>query len=80
MLTDGYILYDSLTSLCSCCIDKTSTAELSEAINSMFRWYREAHVCYAYLTDVVEADQLDGSRWFTRGWTSVLNHCKSEYC
>ncbi|GKT90580.1 vegetative incompatibility protein HET-E-1 [Colletotrichum tofieldiae] len=44
----------------SCCIDKTSSAELSEAINSMFRWYREAQICYAYLSDV---------RWFTRGWT-----------
>jgi hypothetical protein len=58
-----------LTSSNSCCIDKTSTAELSEAINSMFRWYREARVCYAYLADVQEATQLADSRWFTRGWT-----------
>lgn len=36
----------------TCCIDKTSSAELSEAINSMFRWYRYAAVCYAYLSDV----------------------------
>src|SRR5262245_11529663 len=36
----------------SCCIDKSSSAELSEAINSMFRWYRRAQVCYAYLADV----------------------------
>lgn len=36
----------------TCCIDKSSSAELSEAINSMFRWYREAGVCYAYLDDV----------------------------
>src|ERR1700722_5501352 len=36
----------------TCCIDKTSSAELSEAINSMFRWYKEATVCYAYLSDV----------------------------
>ncbi|KAK5167843.1 uncharacterized protein LTR77_007542 [Saxophila tyrrhenica] len=34
------------------CIDKRSSAELSEAINSMFRWYRSASVCYAYLSDV----------------------------
>lgn len=34
------------------CIDKTSSAELSEAINSMFRWYRKAARCYALLTDV----------------------------
>ncbi|PIL26293.1 hypothetical protein GSI_12049 [Ganoderma sinense ZZ0214-1] len=36
----------------SCCIDKTSSSELSEAINSMFRWYKEAEVCFAYLADV----------------------------
>ena len=36
----------------TCCIDKTSSAELSEAINSMYRWYRDAGICYAYLKDV----------------------------
>ncbi|KAK7914212.1 HET-domain-containing protein [Apiospora marii] len=36
----------------TCCIDKTSSAELSEAINSMYRWYNQAQACYAYLTDV----------------------------
>ncbi|KAK1755261.1 HET-domain-containing protein [Echria macrotheca] len=36
----------------TCCIDKTSSAELSEAINSMFNWYRDASICYAYLEDV----------------------------
>lgn len=34
------------------CIDKRSSAELSEAINSMYRWYSEAQVCYTYLSDV----------------------------
>jgi hypothetical protein len=52
-----------------CCIDKTSTAELSEAINSMFRWYRESKICYAYLSDVSDASRFTESRWFTRGWT-----------
>jgi len=56
----------------TCCIDKTSSAELSEAINSMFSWYRDATVCYAYLEDVrsssVDTD-LPNARWFTRGWT-----------
>ncbi|KAM0265191.1 hypothetical protein ACHAQJ_000344 [Trichoderma viride] len=60
------------------CIDKTSSAELSEAINSMFKWYRRAHICYAYLEDVphmsIEACEDRGSafrtaKWFTRGWT-----------
>ncbi|KAH9909538.1 HET-domain-containing protein, partial [Xylariomycetidae sp. FL2044] len=53
------------------CIDKRSSAELSEAINSMFAWYRDSAVCYAYLADVEakRAGSLERSRWFTRGWT-----------
>ena len=57
-------------------IDKRSSAELSEAINSMYTWYANAEVCYAYLSDVSESAAIDGagsecarSRWFTRGWT-----------
>lgn len=61
----------------TCCIDKKSSAELSEAINSMYRWYRGAAECYAYLSDVewkpedVEASKnsFKQSLWFTRGWT-----------
>ncbi len=43
--------------------------ELSEAINSMYRWYQEADVCYGYLADVPSKAGFSGSRWFTRGWT-----------
>ncbi|KAL2687094.1 hypothetical protein Neosp_004646 [[Neocosmospora] mangrovei] len=53
----------------TCCIDKTSSAELSEAINSMYRWYQEAAVCYAFLADVSDLLGLSSSKWFTRGWT-----------
>ena len=53
----------------TCCIDKTSSAELSEAINSMYRWYQEAEVCYVYLADVPSKKSFLESRWFTRGWT-----------
>jgi hypothetical protein len=57
----------------TCCIDKRSSAELSEAINSMYDWYWQSSVCYAYLSDVTEGDkwkqELESSRWFTRGWT-----------
>ncbi|KAI8725361.1 HET domain-containing protein [Fusarium sp. LHS14.1] len=53
----------------TCCIDKTSSAELSEAINSMYHWYQEAAVCYAFLADVSDISGLSGSKWFTRGWT-----------
>ncbi|KAI0332170.1 hypothetical protein GY45DRAFT_1274344 [Cubamyces sp. BRFM 1775] len=68
-----------------CCIDKSSSAELSEAINSMYEWYRLANVCYVYLADVSylravgipAEDQVPSrvhkefreSRWHTRGWT-----------
>ncbi|KAH8902532.1 HET-domain-containing protein, partial [Coniochaeta sp. PMI_546] len=51
----------------TCCIDKSSSAELSEAINSMFAWYRGSVVCYVYLVDLTSA--FAKSRWFTRGWT-----------
>jgi len=53
----------------TCCIDKTSSAELSEAINSMYQWYEEAAECHAYLADVVSESDLAGSQWCTRGWT-----------
>ncbi|OSD00397.1 hypothetical protein PYCCODRAFT_1479280 [Trametes coccinea BRFM310] len=59
----------------TCCINKASSTELSEAINSMFAWYARATVCYAYyLHDVDDAKPAEGSSfaqsaWFTRGWT-----------
>ncbi len=60
----------------SCCIDKTSSAELSEAINSMYTWYSLSTLCYAFLQDV-DSDEdprlplsaFRRSRWHTRGWT-----------
>jgi hypothetical protein len=67
----------------SCCIKKSSDSELSESINSMFRWYQRAEKCYVYLADVSTTKRKRGaedvqdtwkqafreSRWFTRGWT-----------
>lgn len=60
----------------TCCIDKKNAVELGTAINSMFRWYRDAARCYVYLTDVSKSDDqrtweeaFRKSRWFTRGWT-----------
>ncbi|KAK7988359.1 tRNA (carboxymethyluridine(34)-5-O)-methyltransferase [Apiospora arundinis] len=44
----------------TCCIDKTSSAELSEAINSMYRWYADSTICYAYLGDLAPRKD-DGS-------------------
>ena len=54
----------------TCCIDKTNSVELSEAINSMFKWYRDAMLCVAYLEDIDdEHGDISRSAWFSRGWT-----------
>lgn len=63
----------------SCCINKDSSEELNRSINSMFNWYREAAMCYTYLSDVLASDQKSitfkrsdsdkESEWFERGWT-----------
>ncbi|KAI1334250.1 kinesin light chain [Xylariaceae sp. FL0016] len=66
----------------TCCIDKSDAIELQTAINSMFKWYRNAERCYVYLHDVPNRNEFHGrhndtrwedafrnSRWFTRGWT-----------
>lgn len=53
----------------SCCIIKLSSAELSEAINSMFRWYKKAAVCFVYLADLNGSTTLARCRWFKRGFT-----------
>jgi hypothetical protein len=74
----------------SCCIDKRSSSELTEAINSMYTWYKEAKVCYAYIRDFKvdgkrERDKLQGFRqsdWFTRGWTlqELLAPSRVTFC
>ncbi|KAL8991654.1 MAG: hypothetical protein Q9169_007777 [Polycauliona sp. 2 TL-2023] len=62
------------------CIDKKSSAELSEAINSMYDWYQKSAKCYVYMSDVsmvagngdsdaTVIDEFRSSRWFRRGWT-----------
>ena len=62
----------------TCCIDKTNNVELTEAINSMFLWYKESDICFAYLSDLQPLslmqpqrleEHLGQCRWFTRGWT-----------
>jgi hypothetical protein len=68
----------------TCCIDKSSSAELSEAINSMFRWYSHSALCCVYMVDVSwdgslpltdaadhsnSVESFRNSRWFRRGWT-----------
>lgn len=66
----------------NCCIDKSSSAELSEAINSIFSWYQKSSMCYVYLSDFLLGhgrsmnlnniqccEELSHSRWFRRSWT-----------
>ncbi|KAI0654335.1 HET-domain-containing protein [Cubamyces menziesii] len=60
----------------TCCINQMSSAELSEAINSMFVWYAKATICYAFLDDVCDCEtpaspgsSFRRSEWFKRGWT-----------
>ncbi|KAF1927545.1 uncharacterized protein M421DRAFT_421387 [Didymella exigua CBS 183.55] len=68
----------------TCCIDKSSSAELQEAINSMYRWYFDAEICIVYLEDVwppkkgpgendtaseIARNAFESSRWTKRGWT-----------
>lgn len=75
----GFITYvrDSLPSvewlwMDTCCINQEDAAELSEAVNLMFEWYRNAEVCVAYLADVNAAEDkssFEQSEWFERGWT-----------
>ncbi|KAI1737707.1 HET domain-containing protein [Xylaria scruposa] len=74
----------------TCCIDKSSSAELSEAINSMFEWYKLSTVCFAYLSDLDvrrsptlwrDERNHDVCRWFRRGWTlqELLAPAKLEF-
>ncbi|CZT16396.1 related to beta transducin-like protein [Ramularia collo-cygni] len=61
----------------TCCIDQRNPTELGTSINSMFEWYRDAAVCYAYLDDVDQgsgrpanvAEAFSKTKWITRGWT-----------
>jgi tetratricopeptide (TPR) repeat protein/DNA replication protein DnaC len=64
----------------TCCIDKWNLRERSKAINSMFRWYKNATKCYVFLSDVSVSTATETPRsaweasfrtseWFTRGWT-----------
>ncbi|MCJ1390640.1 hypothetical protein MMC18_003501 [Xylographa bjoerkii] len=79
----GYIWVDT------CCIDKTSSSEFQEAINSMFHWYQKADKCYTYLSDVdinwrdnlgSSSQSFSESVWFQRGWTLQELIAPTEVC
>ncbi|EOD52666.1 putative mfs monocarboxylate transporter protein [Neofusicoccum parvum UCRNP2] len=66
----GYIWVDT------CCIDKQSSAELSEAINSMYAWYSEADICYAYLADVTDGVDPEVDTEFAESeWPEDVAYC-----
>ncbi|PQE29642.1 HET domain-containing protein [Rutstroemia sp. NJR-2017a BBW] len=52
----------------TCCINKASSAELSEAITSMFTYYERSKVCYVFMENLYSSS-FSRSAWFTRGWT-----------
>ncbi|KAK3339802.1 HET-domain-containing protein [Lasiosphaeria hispida] len=53
----------------TCCIDKSSSAELTEAINSMFHWYQDRRPVNEGLSFAQRVEKYAHCRWFTRGWT-----------
>ncbi|KAF8546087.1 hypothetical protein OG21DRAFT_1473262 [Imleria badia] len=53
----------------TCCINKESSAELEEAIHSMYRWYHDAFVCIVHLAESSSVEDFPNEPWFTRGWT-----------
>lgn len=61
----------------TCCINKDSSADLQESINSMYQWYKKSSRCYVFMSDVSRCcsentlwkSEFRESRWFSRGWT-----------
>lgn len=58
------------------CIDQTNSAELSEAISSMYEWYAQASICFVHPPDVPPDDIIRApgsafrrSIYFRRAWT-----------
>ncbi|KAJ3565285.1 hypothetical protein NPX13_g7561 [Xylaria arbuscula] len=68
----------------NCCINKKSSAELSEAINSMYRWYEKAKVCYAFLSDVefpsssYDPDDPSSSDWLSSASPELLSSFRNS--
>lgn len=66
------LLFISLTNLVPYSIDKTSSAELSESINSMFAWYQKAAVCFVCLADVHVKDLVKDGKLVSVDEAQVL--------
>ncbi len=76
MRTDRHELTQTDAQQPAVCIDKSSSQELSTALNSMFKYYQNATCCYTFLDDVVKSGGVgkstfnagEASEWFSRGW------------
>jgi hypothetical protein len=65
----------------TCCIDKTSSAELTEAINSMFQWYKEAEYCFAYLSDFSWEEEEEEDGYHVRDMSNIMwDACEAMRC
>ncbi|KAG1756008.1 hypothetical protein EDB19DRAFT_446368 [Suillus lakei] len=53
----------------TCCIDRSSSAELDESIRSMFRWYRHSAICIVHLAESNNIKDILRDEWTRRGWT-----------
>jgi Heterokaryon incompatibility protein (HET) len=74
-LRAGYLGFQWLW-IDTACVDRSSSAELSEAINSMFSWFRQSQACIVYLGDVEYVEDIEEqekkirqSQWMRRSWT-----------
>jgi hypothetical protein len=66
----------------NCCIDKSNITELSEAINSIYRWYQHARICYAYLADVLNDQPREGvpGQQMVHAWMDIAGATSSVPC
>ncbi|KAK7453193.1 hypothetical protein VKT23_011874 [Stygiomarasmius scandens] len=53
----------------TCCINKGDQGEVARNIKSMYAYYENAYICFAYLADVEGYEDFELSSWFRRGWT-----------
>ncbi|KAK6435197.1 hypothetical protein LTR95_008617 [Oleoguttula sp. CCFEE 5521] len=66
----------------TCCINKQDNAELTESLNSMYKWYNVDHITAKgptpFAVAATDESKVPESEWFTRGWTlQELLACKT---
>ncbi|KAK7462337.1 hypothetical protein VKT23_007938 [Stygiomarasmius scandens] len=54
----------------TCCINQEDQGDVHRNIKSMFAYYQNSRICYAYLFDILgPGNNLGSSQWFDRAWT-----------